>query len=81
MNKIKVLIVIDSENSEPIRYLNKVDVDLQTEIRAALTELAHPYSPALVEEIEQDLLHGRAYWLEEPQSTDPVYCFNLITLD
>lgn len=80
MNKIKVLIVVDSENPEPIRYSNKVDVNLQTEIRAALTDLAHSYSPDLVEEIEQDLLHGRSHWLEE-QMTDPVYCFNLITLD
>ena len=80
MDKIKVLVVINSEDTEPIRYSNKVDVDLQTEICAALTELAHPYSPELVEEIEQDLLHGRAHWLEE-KLTDPVYCFDLITLD
>lgn len=76
MNKsIKVLVVIEGDNSEPIVYNNKVDVSPETEIRAACNKLAIVYDDNLIEDIASELDHGRSYWHNES------YCFDIITVE
>lgn len=76
---MKVIIVYNSESSEPTHYYAKVGSNLQDAIRDALNEIQFSYTETLVEDIEQDLLHGRAHWLEEGVNY-PIYCIDLIAL-
>ena len=76
MNKrIKVLVVIEGDNSEPVVYSNKIDVDLATEVRAACDVLAIKHDDKLIEDIVADLDHGRTYWHNEN------YGFDIITVE
>ena len=63
--KLKVLVVVNDDASVPVDYCNKVDVKLETEVRAACQSLAIPVMNIDIEEIVRALNRGESYWLRE----------------
>lgn len=78
---MKILIVVDGDNSEPIAYSNKIDVSIETEVRAAVNQLAiikpdcYDSQDKMVADIVSEIDNGRAYWIAEK------WCFDIITID
>lgn len=78
---MKVLVVVDGSNSEPIAYSNKIDVSIETEVRAAINQLAiikpdcYVSQDEMVADIVNAIEHGRAYWIAEK------WCFDVIKVD
>lgn len=76
MNKsIKVLVVVNGAASSPIAYSSKVNSSLEDEIRTACNELDIENDNALIDDIENEILHGRVYWHDE------TYCFDVIPVE
>lgn len=77
---MKILVVVDGDNSEPIAYSNKIDVSIETEVRAAINQLAiikpdcYISQDEMVADIVSEIDHGRACWIFE-------WCFDVITVD
>lgn len=77
---MKILVVVNRDNSEPIAYSNKIDVSPETEVRAAINQLAiikpdcYVSQDEMVADIVGEIDHGRACWIFE-------WCFDVITID
>ena len=63
--KVKALVVINGDASVPVDYCSKVDVKLETEVRAACNSLSIPTMDGDVEKIAESLRRGESYWLRE----------------
>ena len=63
--KVKALVVINGDASVPVDYCSKVDVELETEVRAACNSLSIPTMDGDVEKIAESLRRGESYWLRE----------------
>ncbi len=69
---IKILTVINGKSECPNQYAVQCTDDLENDVRKAFEELSLTASNDVVEDIVQDLLHGRSYWYDE------LYCFEII---
>lgn len=63
--KVQVLVVVNNDASIPVDYYNKIDVKLETEVRAACNALAIPATSEQVASIADMLTRGETYWLEK----------------
>lgn len=63
--KVKILAVVNGDASIPIDYWNKIDVSIETEVRAACNDLAIPADTKTVNDIAIALSSGETYWLME----------------
>lgn len=72
MNNERVLIVYDSESSEPTRYSAKCTNNIVEDIKKAVAECEFEISEEEIKDIANEMLHNRSYWFEEQ------YCFDRI---
>lgn len=72
MGTTKVLLVIDGDSSDPVTHSAVVSGELVDAVREVQAMCG--LTDADVEEVVQNLEHGRAYWVGEN------YCFDLIYL-
>lgn len=63
--KAQVLVVVNDDASVPVDYYNKIDVKMETEVRAACNALAIPVTSEQVVSIADTLTRGETYWLEK----------------
>ena len=63
--KVKVLVVVNDDANVPVDYCSKVDVELETEVRAACNSLSIPTMDGDIEKIVESLRRGESYWLRE----------------
>lgn len=69
---IKVLTVINGEAEYPHCYTARCTDDLKEDVELAFKELSIKVDARVVEDVVQELLHGRVYWYDE------IYCFDII---
>ena len=78
---MKILVVVDGDNSEPIAYSNKIDMSIEAEVRAVINQLAiikpdcYISQDEMVADIVSEIDHGRAHWIDDK------WCFDIITID
>lgn len=71
-SSIKVLTVINGEAEFPHCYTARCTDDLKADVELAFKELLIKVDAKVVEDVVQELIHGRVYWYDE------LYCFDII---
>lgn len=80
VKKIRALVVVNEDPHVPIDYCNKIDVDIETEVRAAANALAISMSADDIAVIVYNLASGNGYCY-----TDPIdghkFGFDIVTIE